>query len=87
MIFDHRDHGMRDVSLFLAQSSIDVLLELLCELLDDGGRVADLLTIQFNEGQLSFFGMKFEFVVDILRGVVVFVLFKIRMKEEKEDMG
>lgn len=67
MIFNHRDHGMRDVSLFLAQSSIDVLLELLCELLDDGGRVADLLTIQFNEGQLSFFGMKFEFVVDILR--------------------
>lgn len=66
MIFNHWNHCMRNVSLFLAQSSIDVLLKLLWELFDDSGRVADLLAVQFNEWQLSFFGMEFKFVVDIL---------------------
>lgn len=66
MILNHGDHRMGNVLLFLGQSCINILFEFLWEFLDDCAGVSDLLTVQFNEWQLSFFGMEFEFVVDIL---------------------
>jgi hypothetical protein len=68
VILNHWNHGMRNVLLFLGQSSINVLFESLWQLLDDGCRVANLLTVEFNEWQLSFLGVELELVVDILEG-------------------
>lgn len=66
VILDHRDHGVRDVLLFFGQSRVDVLLELLRQLLDDCGRVAGLLAVEFDEWQLSFLRVELELVVNIL---------------------
>lgn len=66
VVLDHRDHGVRDVLLFFGQSRVDVLLELLRQLLDDCGRVAGLLAVEFDEWQLSFLRVELELVVNIL---------------------
>lgn len=66
VVLDHRDHGVGDVLLFFGQSRVDVLLEPLRQLLDDCGRVADLLAVEFDEWQLSFLRVELELVVNIL---------------------
>lgn len=67
MILHHWDHRMRNVLLFLSQSSIDVLLEFLWQFFNYCRRVSNLLTVELNERQLPFFRVELELVVDILK--------------------
>lgn len=67
MILHHWDHRMRNVLLFLSQSSVDVLLELLWQFFNDCRRVSNLLTVELDKWQLPFFRMELELVVDILK--------------------
>lgn len=68
MIFNHRNHGMRNISLFLRQRCIQILFEFGAQFVDNDCRVSDLFAIQFDEWKLSLFGSEFKFMVDILNG-------------------
>lgn len=53
MILDHRDGRVGDVALLLRQACVQVFVETRAQLLDDDGRVGDLLAVQLDEWQLS----------------------------------
>lgn len=68
VVLQHGNHGVSNVSLFLGQGGIQVLLVALGQLLDDDGRVGDFLSIDLDEWQLSLLGAQLQLVVDVLRG-------------------
>ena len=51
MILDHGDHCVLNVLLLIGQTLVRILLELLGQGLDDDVGVADLLSVQLDEGQ------------------------------------
>lgn len=53
MILDHRNGCVGDVALLLCQACVQVFVETRAQLLDDDGRVGDLLAVQLDEWQLS----------------------------------
>lgn len=68
VVLQHGNHGVSNVSLFLGQGGIQVLLVALGQLLDDDGRVGDFLSIDLDEWQLSLLGAQLQLVVDVLQG-------------------
>lgn len=68
MVFQHGNHGVSNVALFLGQGGIQVLFVALGQFLDDDGRIGDFLSINLDEWQLSLLGAQLQFMIDILRG-------------------
>lgn len=67
VVLQHRDHRVGNVALFLGQGRVQILLVALAELLDDDGRVGDLLSVHLNERQLSLLGAQLQLVVNVLK--------------------
>ncbi len=67
MILDHGDHRVLNVLLFGGQSFVHVLVELLCQGLDDDVGVADLLPVQLDERKKAALGAELGVVGNILK--------------------
>lgn len=57
---------MGDVALLGGESSVQVLVVPLTQLLDDDGGVSDLLAVDLHEGQLTLLALVLHLVVNIL---------------------
>lgn len=66
MVLYHGDGGVGDVALLGGESSVQVLVVPLTQLLDDDGGVSDLLAVDLHEGQLTLLALVLHLVVNIL---------------------
>lgn len=69
MVLQHGNRGVRHIPLLGGESRVQILLVLGRQLLDNNGRVGDLLAIQLDERQLTLLGAETHLMIDILQRI------------------